>query len=145
MKNRKYLFFLLMSVFWGQSILFAQNKDNMCQLTIYFETPEDAVGKIYFLVFDKPENFGDENKAYSRGIVDPPIVMISLPYGEYAVTNFQDTKNNGKMTTNLLGVPTEPVGASDNPKLMGAPKWEDVSFSINQPKQEITINLKKIF
>jgi len=139
----KYLFITLMSVLLWQFPLSAQNKGNMCQLTIHFETPEDAEGKIYFLVFDQPENFGNDKKAYSYGIVDPPVVMISLPYGEYAVTSFQDTKADGKMDTNLLGIPTEPVGTSDNPKLTGAPKWKDAAFSVNQPKQEITINLKK--
>ena len=143
MKNCKHLFFLLMAVFFGQFALSAQNKDNLCQLTIHFETPENATGKIYFLVFDKPENMNNESKAYHRGIVDPPVTTISLPYGEYAITSFQDTKNEGKLTTNLLGIPTEPVGESDNPK--GAPKWENTSFSVNQPKQEITIDVKKIF
>ncbi len=145
MKNNKHLFLLLISAFLWQFTLSAQNKGNMSQLTIHFETPEDATGKIYFLVFDKPENFGDEKKAYSYGIVDPPLVTISLPFGEYAVTCFQDTKNEGKMSTNFLGIPTEPVGTSDNPKLKGSPKWKDASFSVNQSKQDITINLKKIF
>jgi uncharacterized protein (DUF2141 family) len=116
----------------------------MCQLTIHFETPEKAEGKVYFLVFDKPENFGDESKAYNYGIVNPPLVTISLPYGEYAVTCFEDTKINGKMDKNLVGIPTEPVGTSDNPRLMGSPKWKDAAFSVNQPKQEITVKLKKI-
>ena len=141
----KYLFLPLISVLLWQFSLSAQNKDNMCQLTIHFETPKDAEGKIYFLVFDQPENFGNDKKARNYGIVDPPMVTISLPYGEYAITCFQDTKADGKMDTNLLGIPTEPVGTSDNPKLMGMPKWKDTVFSVNQSKQEVTIDLKTVF
>jgi len=141
----KYLFLPLMSILLWQFSLSAQNKDNMCQLTIHFETPEDVKGKIYFLVFDNPEDFGNNKKGHSYGIVDPPSVTISLPYGEYAITGFQDTKNNGKLDTNLLGIPSEPVGTSDNPKLMGMPKWKDAVFPVNQPKQEVTVALKTIF
>jgi len=133
-----------MSVFFGQFALSEQNADNLCQLTVHFETPKDDAGKIYFLVFDNPENMGNKNKAYKSGIADSTTVVLSLPYGEYAITAFQDTKHEGKITTNLFGIPTEPVGASDNPKLIGIPNWGNTSFLVNQPKQEITISLKMV-
>lgn len=145
MKKITFLSCLFTSCFLWAFTLSAQNEDEICLLTIKFETPEKSTGRIYFLVFNDPESFGDEKNAYNYGIVNPPQVTLSLPYGEYAVTCFQDTHNEGKITTNFLGIPKEPVGSSDNPKLMRAPKWKDSSFKVDQPTQEITINLKKIF
>jgi uncharacterized protein (DUF2141 family) len=118
---------------------------NMCQLTIRFATPDNSKGKVYFLIFDNPEYFGDDKKAYNYGIINPPAVTVYVPYGEYGVTCFQDIYNKGELKTNFLGIPKEPVGASNNPKLKGHPKWKDVSFKVSQPVMEIVINLKKVF
>lgn len=36
----------------------------------------------------------------------------------------QDLNGNGKLDRNLLGLPTEPWGASANPSAMAAPRWD---------------------
>jgi uncharacterized protein (DUF2141 family) len=63
-----------------------------------------------------------------------PITQVNLVPpgpGRYAVTVVQDVNSNGKMDTNFLGIPTEPVGLSRNPPApsFGPPKFEDAAFN----------------
>ena len=40
-----------------------------------------------------------------------------------ALKLFQDVNGNGKLDTNILGMPSEPWGASGTPPAMSAPTW----------------------
>ena len=69
-----------------------------------------------------------------------------LPYGEYAISVYQDRNENGKLDTGLFRVPKEPFGFSNEPKLrFGPPKYEDAAFMLNQPEQTIQIPVRKLF
>ncbi|MEN9629654.1 MAG: hypothetical protein RJA10_2881 [Pseudomonadota bacterium] len=66
-----------------------------------------------------------------------PLVQVRVPAGEattrfelcglsgdvVALTLFQDLDSDGKMAKNLLGMPTEPWGASGKPGTFG-PSWD---------------------
>ena len=66
-----------------------------------------------------------------------PVASVKVPAGEattrvqmcgisgstLAITMFQDLDSDGKMGRNLLGMPTEPWGASGQPGMFG-PSWE---------------------
>ena len=41
-----------------------------------------------------------------------------------ALSMYQDLNGNGKLDTSVLGMPTEPWGASGKPPAMSAPTWE---------------------
>ncbi len=47
-----------------------------------------------------------------------------------ALTLFQDLDSDGKMGSNLLGMPTEPWGASGSPGMMG-PTWETAKMALD--------------
>lgn len=49
--------------------------------------------------------------------------LCSLSGSEVALTLFQDLDSDGKMARNLLGVPSEPWGASGSPGTFG-PNWD---------------------
>ena len=49
--------------------------------------------------------------------------------GAYAISVMHDENGNGKLDKNLLGMPTEGIGASRDARgSMGPPKWEDAVF-----------------
>lgn len=67
----------------------------------------------------------------------------NLPYGVYGVKLYHDEKNRAKLTKSMVGRPTEGIGFSNNPKVTShAPSFDEVKFTINQPKT--TINIKMI-
>ena len=43
----------------------------------------------------------------------------------------QDLNGNGKLDANVLGIPTEPWGASGKPAAMSAPTWETTVVALD--------------
>ena len=67
-------------------------------------------------------------------------VFANLPRGEYSVNLFHDENMNGKMDSNLFGMPVEGYGFSNNPaKRMGKPGFDETNFQLNQPECSIEI------
>jgi uncharacterized protein (DUF2141 family) len=57
-------------------------------------------------------------------------VFEKIPPGVYALSAFHDKNNNGKLDTNLLSIPTEDYGASNNARgTFGPPSFEDAKFA----------------
>ena len=62
--------------------------------------------------------------------------------GRYAVALWHDVNGDQKLGTNWVGIPTEPVGASNNAKgQFGPPKFQDAAFEYTPPlfKQNIRL------
>ena len=69
------------------------------------------------------------------------VVIDSLEYGEYAVRVFHDENKNEIIDTNILGIPTEDYGYSNNASSwFGPPSWEKAKFIFN--KSEMTIEIE---
>lgn len=61
--------------------------------------------------------------------------------GKYAVNILHDKNNNNKLDTNILGIPKEGWGCSNNARgVMSAPKFKDKLIDLSTNKT-ITINL----
>jgi uncharacterized protein (DUF2141 family) len=57
------------------------------------------------------------------------IKFDNLPYGDYAVAAIHDINNDGKLDKNVLGIPTEGYGFSNNViDKYGPPTWMQASF-----------------
>ncbi|MEZ5715546.1 MAG: DUF2141 domain-containing protein [Paracoccaceae bacterium] len=78
-------------------------------------------GKLYIALFDSQQAF--ENRAQLAGVAVPPqdgkatAVFRKVENGTYGIAVFQDLNGNGKLDTNLLGLPREPYGFSRNPRI----------------------------
>lgn len=67
----------------------------------------------------------------------------NLAPGDYAVALFHDTNDNGKLDSNLFGVPTEPYGFSKLERsLMGPPAWDEVRFLVPADGARLNITLR---
>lgn len=59
------------------------------------------------------------------------IVFKDVPSGTYAISCFYDKNSNKKMDSNLLGIPKEQYGMSNNARgFMGPPSFKDAKFDI---------------
>ena len=56
--------------------------------------------------------------------------LCNLSGNEVALTLFQDLDSDGKMARNLLGVPSEPWGASGSPGTFG-PSWDSARVALD--------------
>lgn len=104
-------------------------------------------GQVKIAVFNSPEKWLGEHPIYSSTIkVDGQSVtwkINDVPYGDYGVAVFHDENGNGKMDKNLLGIPQEPYGFSNNVRLtLGPPNWAEAKFKVNGSTTELSIEVK---
>ncbi|MDP9900833.1 DUF2141 domain-containing protein [Variovorax ginsengisoli] len=60
------------------------------------------------------------------------LVFIGLPQGHYALKSFADENGNGKLDTNLVGLPTERYGFSNDAKgRMGPPGFDAAAVQLD--------------
>lgn len=66
-----------------------------------------------------------------------------IPPGTYALVVIHDENMNGKLDRNVLGIPTEGYGFSNDPKsVFHAPSFSAASFSYNGEDLELTVRLR---
>ncbi len=128
--------------------LFAQDAGS--SLTIRIVGAKSSKGQIAIAVFNGEAGFpGDKSKTVRtlQAGIDPQtliaqVTLKNLPRGVYAVSVFHDENMNGRLDKNVLGIPKEGYGASNNPrKSMGPPKFAEAKFQLDQPEKVLEIKL----
>ena len=123
-------------------------------LTITVDNLRSNQGQVLLCVFSAEssdrEAFPDCVKGrpvrQSKAAVADGKVVVSykgLKDGDYAVAVIHDENGNNELDTNFLGIPTEGIGISTNPRLMGKPHFNEAQFEI-KGKAAITVSAKYI-
>lgn len=109
----------------------------------------NKTGKLYIGWYANAESYKAKNKAAISRVVEVSeskevsIAFEHVPPGMYAIAIFFDENNNGKMDTNLLGIPKEKYGFSNNVfPLMRAASYKEASFPVTEKEASLTIHLK---
>jgi uncharacterized protein (DUF2141 family) len=119
-------------------------------LTVHVTGARNAKGQIRAALFQSAKGFpGDASQAIQTQAADiapqslsAQIVFTGLHEGVYAVSVFHDENMNQKLDKNLLGIPKEGYGASNNPKKkMGPPDFEKTKFQLSGAGQSLEIRL----
>ena len=105
-------------------------------------------GEVLVGLYNNPKKFPKENQALQNLKCKPSkkkcvIKTMKLPYGEYGVAAMHDENNSGNMDYNLIGMPKEIYGFSNNKRaVFGPPEFNDCRFVIDKPVVKIKITLK---
>ena len=115
-------------------------------LKVEIEGPRDDSGTVMVALFKDAAAFKADTRFAGAFIAAKPgRVVVAFPElepGTYALSAFHDQDGNGKLDTNLLGVPTEGYGFSNNAKgLLGPPSFESSSFTVGEEDLTITFQL----
>jgi uncharacterized protein (DUF2141 family) len=131
---------------WLALVVLAQDAGTAA-LTVKIENIAEVKGKLFVSIYDKGDGFpGKSELALRRQIVpvtgkSQTYVFEALRPGTYAVAIAHDVNDNGKIDANFIGIPTEPVGTSNDAKgRFGPPKFEDAKFAFTGDNT-ITIHL----
>lgn len=62
--------------------------------------------------------------------------------GRYAVMVTHDENGNGKLDTNMIGMPTEGYGFSNNPNVMRKPTFDEAVFEFGADGASLNIELR---
>lgn len=151
------LFFRLMSKFRtllaGMILLCCMSFSNEGEynLTVNIEGIKENKGYVLLILFKGEDGFpGNSDKAYAYDGCEvkgnqASLTFKDLPPGTYAIAALHDANSNGKMDTNMLGIPKEDYGASNDAKsTFGPPKYKDAKFDVSG-NQSITIKMRSVF
>lgn len=70
------------------------------------------------------------------------VIFSGIKPGTYAIAIFHDTNGDGRLNTNIIGIPKEGYGVSNNNyNTFSAPGYKESSFQHND-RTELTIQMK---
>ena len=73
------------------------------------------------------------------------MTIADVPPGQYAAQVFHDVDDDGKVHQNLLGIPTEPIGFSnDAPIHLRGPRFKEAAFAVEHGVRHITLKLRDL-
>lgn len=116
-------------------------------LIIHIHNIPTDKGNVMIALYNKPDGFMEKNKTYLNRIVPAKkgevICEINdLVSGNYAVAVYHDPNQNGKLDKNILGIPTEYYGFSNDARgKFGPPSFNDCLVSLSK-STTIHIHLK---
>ena len=139
-----YLHILIILNFLFSNLIFSQEETTKFYITdlrgdisleMKISNLESNKGPIYVRVLDE-----DENPVI---VGTSPVINYSSEIsfdsifpGKYAIQFFHDENENQKMDFNLIGIPKEKFGSSNDVKpILGPPKFEKMLFEIYEDKK----------
>jgi uncharacterized protein (DUF2141 family) len=95
------------------------------------------------------DTFLKDNCPYEGSAVATPgstvVTITGVPPGEYAAQVFHDEHDDGKVHRTVLGIPTEPIGFSNNAPLhLHGPKFKEAAFAVEHGVERITLKLRDV-
>lgn len=116
------------------------------KLLVTLKNVRDSTGNLRASLYREPDTFRKEERAVQ--VISVParagnveLVFAALPPGRYAIMAYHDADLDGKLGLRFGMFPTEGYGLSNNPKVMGPPKFAESAFDISSPQTAIDINL----
>lgn len=117
-------------------------------LIVKFNGMNSNNGNVKIALCNSDENYKNHKAPFiGKSIpINKNIALIEfddLPIGEYAIKAFHDEDANADLNTNILGIPTEDYGFSNNARgMFGPPSWEDAKFKLSDETKIVEIEIK---
>jgi uncharacterized protein (DUF2141 family) len=102
--------------------------------TIEFRNVKPKAGFVMAAVYDSAESYNKKPMSGLRLAADGATVshkLCGMEGKQIAISAFQDLNEDGKMNFNIMGMPTEPWGASGKPSAFGAPTWATTVVTVS--------------
>ncbi len=125
------LFSLLLSLFLSPS-------PNNYSLEVSVSNVPTGKGNVFVGLYRPKDVWPEFGKQFKGKIVQAEkgttkIVFENLPEGTYALAVYHDENKNGVLDKNLVGMPTEVYGFSNNARrTFSAPTFEEAKFTIQK-------------
>jgi uncharacterized protein (DUF2141 family) len=142
-----YLLFLLLINF-ALSSLASDGPKKSGTLVVRFNGINSNNGNLIVALCNSDENYKNHKYPFIGKTIPinkntATLEIDDLPFGDYAIKAFHDEDANNDLNTNILGIPTEDYGFSNNARgIFGPPGWEDAKFKFNVENKIIEIEIK---
>src|SRR5687767_15135545 len=96
-------------------------------VTVEVQNVRPQQGMLMVAAYGEAENYNKKPLSLQQVRPDADTVRVQVCGARgpaIALSLFQDLNANGKLDTNVLGIPSEPWGASGKPSAFEAPSWK---------------------
>ena len=127
-----------------------EHPDHITENTASFMLEVNGVsnieGELRIAMFNSQESYTKEPVFAVVLPVDSTTIVWridELPFGDYAIAVYHDKNANGKLDTNIVGIPKERYGFSNNARgRFGPASWNDSFFSFDAISKGQRIRIK---
>jgi uncharacterized protein (DUF2141 family) len=116
------------------------------RLVVTIKEIRDATGNLRVSLYADAESFRKEDRALKAVCIpaargEARVTFDGLIPGRYALMAYHDENADAKLNLRLGMFPTEGYALSNNPRVMGPPKFADSAFDVTAPETEATLVL----
>ena len=116
-------------------------------LVVHITGAKSTDGQFLVSIFDSAEAWMKQplaNRTLAMSSEGVAITTFDLAPGTYAIALVHDANTNGEMDTNLLGIPTEAFGFSNQVRArFGPPAFSAASFELDESGVRLTVSLNR--
>ena len=129
----------LIIILFFQANLIAQHSD----LNVKITNIKEVKGHLEIGVYNNPELFPKVDQQYKVFYIkvtasNMNYTIKGLKHGQYALAIFHDLNSDTICNRNIMGIPTEKYGFSNNVRpFLSAPSFEDAAINLNSKKNII--------
>ena len=131
----------------GLSLLAAPISSHAADLALSVDGVRSSRGNIMIAVYDAEAGFRDPTKAVARISLraregSMKVTLPDLPPATYAVAVFHDENGDQKLDTNILGIPIEGYGFSNDARgTMGPPNFRASAVEVGTGRVSVPMTL----
>lgn len=105
------------------------------ELVLQVDQITKTKGVMMIALYNSAESYkSDQNVFKGQKIAVTKNTLVvnfgDVPAGDYAIKLYQDENENGVIDKNVIGIPTEGYGFSNNGGAMGQPSFDEAKFSV---------------
>jgi uncharacterized protein (DUF2141 family) len=116
------------------------------RIVLTLQGVRDNTGNLRASLYSDPQTFRKEDKAIQ--VISTPaaggdvkLAFDALPPGRYAIMAYHDENTDQKLNLRFGMFPTEGYGLSNNPKVIGPPRFDESAFDVTGPETAINIKI----
>jgi uncharacterized protein (DUF2141 family) len=113
-------------------------------LTVNISDIEQGKGHLLIALYASEEEYKSGKASFHSKVKakngEEVAVFENLPNGDYAIKMYQDENDNNEMDFNMMGIPKEGYGFSNNVGMFGAPEYKEAKFTVKE-NTAITVDL----
>lgn len=116
------------------------------ELVLKVDKITNIKGVMMIALYNSEDSYNKDKNAFSgqKIAVTQNTLTVNfgdVPTGDYAIKLYQDENENGVIDKNIVGIPTEAYGFSNNGGAMGQPSFAEAKFSVTD-KTTTNIHLR---
>lgn len=115
-------------------------------LTVNIDQITEQTGKLHVALYRGEQSYQQGKDAVAAVVKavsgdTQQLVFEDLADGEYAIKIMHDANDNGKLDRNMMGIPSEGYGFSNNAGQFGPASFEDAAFAVTADTS-LTIHIR---